>query len=91
MKKIIILLTLSTVLATASTCSYAKQQAEHFSIRANNYKMNTQSGACNLADNLEQVVNWMGTMKQNSCAGYNASTFQIYTQMLMSASMKCGH
>ena len=91
MEKIIILLTLSTLLVTASTCSYAKQQAEYYAVKANNYKMDTQRGACNLADNLEQVVNWMGTMKQNSCAGYNVNTFQIYTQMLMRASIKCGH
>ena len=91
LKNISVVFLLSVSFLNASTCSYAKEQAEHYAVKANNYSMDTISGACSIADNLEQVVNWMGTMKQNGCISFNSTTFQMYVSMLMAASTKCGH
>ncbi len=91
MKKLTLSFVLCFSFATASTCTDAKQQAEYYSIKANNYNMSSISGACAIADNLEQVVNWMGTMKNNNCPSFNNSTYQLYISMLMSATTKCGH
>lgn len=82
---------MSGIVLNASTCDTAYQNAVSYSNLANNYNLNTKESACKMADNLEQVVNNMATLKANSCSQYNASTFSNYTQMLIISTQKCGH
>jgi hypothetical protein len=91
MKKLILSLCISGIALNASICDTAYQNAVYYSTLANNYNLNTKESACIMANNLEQVVNNMGTLKANSCSQFNASTFSNYTQMLIIATQKCGH
>lgn len=92
MKKLILSLCIATVVSlSASVCDTAYQNAVSYSNLANNYNLNTKESACKMADNLEQVVNNMGTLKANSCSQFNTSTFNNYTQMLIISTQKCGH
>ena len=91
MKKAILIFMFTLSILNASTCSTAQSQAEYYSDEAMKYNMNTKSNACKMADNLEQVVNWMGTMKQNSCSGYTNFAFNNYIGILRVAVSKCGY
>lgn len=91
-KKLILSLCIGTVVSlSASVCDTAYQNAASYSNLANNYNLNTKESTCKMADNLEQVVNNMATLKANSCSQYNASKFSNYTQMLIISTQKCGH
>lgn len=92
MKKLILSLCIATVVSlSASVCDTAYQNAVSYSNLANNYNLNTKESACKMADNLEQVVNNMGTLKANFCSQFNSNTFSNYTQMLVISTQKCGH
>lgn len=91
-KKLILSLCIGTVVSlSASVCDTAYQNAVYYSNLANNYSLDTKESACKMADNLELVVNNMGTLKANFCSQYNASTFNNYTQMLIISTQKCAH
>ncbi len=84
MKKLILSLCIATAVSlSASVCDTAYQNAVSYSNLANNYNLDTKESTCKMADNLEQVVNNMGTLKVNSCSQFNTSTFNNYTQMLI--------
>lgn len=91
MKKLIFSLCISGIVLNASICDTAYQNAVYYSNLANNYNLNSKESACKIADNIEQVLNNMGTLKANSCPQFNSSTFSNYTQMLVLSTQKCGH
>ena len=63
--------------ANATKCVIATKMAEKYAVIAGQYNVSTVSNACKMADALEQVVNYMGTMK-NECPNFEEQRGMTY-------------
>ncbi len=64
-----------------SDCARVKERADLYTIEANKFNMDTSKSACEMAKNLDQVVDLMQRLKQSSCSEFNEITFKTYKNL----------
>jgi hypothetical protein len=86
-----------TLFAFSGDCQYYGKQANYFTQKAREdiaslERYQTTAKWCQLADDLEQSLNYLGSVQQNCANGYEVDDeIRELTPILVKATQKCGH
>ncbi len=72
-----------------SDCMRIKEKFDVYLNESNKYNLETSSSACNMANNLDQALSFMVTLKVEACSEFDGIAFKTYSNLHKMSITKC--